>query len=214
MDQVIRIFAEIADVQSCAIGISHHMLKMAIGVDVDYDVSDMRGASAIKDAARAVRVLNRMAKSDANNAGVLSHERSRYIRVDRAKGNNSKATAARWLTFADVTIANGDEVGVLVPWQYSGQAGPPSEERDRAEQMAEHVFLTFLARYLQVGRRVSESSGKNYAPSLFAEEREAKMAKVSKAALKGAMDRLFEKGLIKVDTKGSGGKASRAIALA
>ena len=211
MDRVIRIFADIADAQNCAIGISHHMRKMAIGMDEDYDISDMRGASAIKDAARAARVLNRISKSEADKAGILLHERSRYIRVDRAKGNNSRAAAARWLTFTDVTIDNGDEVGVLVPWQYPGQDGPPSEERDRAEQTAEHVFMTLLARYVQADRTVSDSVGKNYAPNLFAEEREAMIAKIGKAALKAAMNRLFEKGRIKVLKEGSGGKSSRKL---
>ena len=36
----------------------------------DYSGDDMRGASAIKDAVRAARVLNQMASEDAEAAGI------------------------------------------------------------------------------------------------------------------------------------------------
>jgi hypothetical protein len=41
--------------------------------------------------------------------------------------------------------------------------------------------------------------GTNNAPFVFAKEREAKQAKVSKAVLDGAMRRLFDKGKIRLE---------------
>ena len=49
------------------------------------------------------------------------------------------------------------------------------------------------------GRNVNDRAGPANAPSVFAKEREAKMAKVGKAALADAMRRLFERGQIRVE---------------
>src|SRR6516162_4410597 len=89
MDSVIRIFAGIADAHDCAIEISHHMRKPAAGSNGDYGAADIRGASAIHDAVRSARILNRMAEKEANDLGLQEHERAKYFRVDKAKGNYS-----------------------------------------------------------------------------------------------------------------------------
>jgi Protein of unknown function (DUF2379). len=62
MDTVVRIFAGIADAQDCAVELSHHTRKLLAGSTADYALDDMRGASALKDAMRAVRMLNLMTK--------------------------------------------------------------------------------------------------------------------------------------------------------
>src|SRR5215472_15830802 len=71
MDQVIRIFTRIADTQNCAIDLSHHTRKLAPGSSSDdVTIDDMRGAGAVKDAMRAVRMLNVMAPKDVENVGI------------------------------------------------------------------------------------------------------------------------------------------------
>ena len=79
----------------------------------------MRGASAIKDAVRAARMLNQMREKDAADVGIPEHERTAYFRVDRVKGNNSPPRQAVWRRFVNVELPNTDEVGVVVPWLFS-----------------------------------------------------------------------------------------------
>jgi RecA-family ATPase len=200
MDSVIRIFSKIADTQNVAIDLSHHTRKLAPGSGADdYGIDDMRGAGSIKDAMRAVRMLNYMSRQDAENAGLLEMERTIHFRIDRAKANYSPpAKTAVWRKFVNVDLPNGDAVGVVVPWLFPGQDGMPSPERLEVERMAEHVFLEILRRLALAGRFVGERGAHN-APHVFAKEREARVAKVGKAAFDAAMRRLFDKGKIRIE---------------
>jgi AAA domain len=157
MDQVIRIFTRISDTQNCAIDLSHHTRKLAPGSVDDVTIDDMRGAGAIKDAMRAVRMLNVMSAKDAENAGIMELERTNYFRIDRAKANYSgPAKTAVWRQFVNVDLPNGDGVGVVTPWLFPGQDGVPSPERLEAERKAEHVFLEILHRMTLAGRFAHE----------------------------------------------------------
>ena len=146
MDAVIRLFAGIADENDAAIEIAHHVRKPAAGAAGDYDVHDIRGVAAITDAVRAARVLNRMNEKDAEAAGCGEVERLFRFRVDRAKGNYSPAQAATWRQFINVELINGDEVGVVAPWDFPGQ-GEQTPEKTAADQKAEHVFLQLLDKF-------------------------------------------------------------------
>ena len=197
MDQVIRIFTRLADSRNCALDLSHHTRKLAPGSSDDVTIDDMRGAGAVKDAMRAVRMLNVMSPKDAENAGLMELERTNYFRIDRAKANYSgPAKTAAWRQSVNVDLPNGDGVGVVVPWQFPGQDGAPSPQKLEAERKAEHVFLEVLRRLSLAGVFVNDR-GTHNAPHVFAKEREAKMAKVGKAALDAAMRRLFDKGRIR-----------------
>jgi hypothetical protein len=172
----------------------------------------MRGAGSLKDAMRAVRMLNFMSPADADGAGIGELERTSYFRVDRAKANNAPpAKSAIWRKFVNVDLPNSDEVGVIIPWAFPGHDAPPSPERAEAERKAEHVFLELLARFTLAGRFVNDRAGPANAPNLFAKEREAKMAKVSKVALADAMRRLFETSRIKIEPYGRGDRPSFKI---
>ena len=195
MDAVIRLFAGIADENDCAVEIAHHMRKPAAGVAADYDVHDIRGVAAITDAVRAARVLNRMNEKDAEAAGLTEVERLSRFRVDRAKGNYSAPQAATWRQFVSVELLNGDDVGVVAPWNFPGQ-GEQTPEKAAADHKAEHVFLQLLRKYAGQGKNASVNRGPTHAPSLFADEKEAKLAKVGKAHLQGAMGRLLDTGKI------------------
>jgi RecA-family ATPase len=213
MDQVIRIFTRISDTQNCAIDLSHHTRKLLPGSVDDVTIDDMRGAGAIKDAMRAVRMLNVMSAKDAENAGIMELERSNYFRIDRAKANYSgPAKTAVWRQFVNVDLPNGDGVGVVTPWLFPGQDGVPSPERLEAERKAEHVFLEILRKRNLAERYVNEK-GPRSAPNEFVKEREAKMAKVSKAALAAAMQRLFDKDKIYLEgyTTGYRNKGQRIV---
>jgi RecA-family ATPase len=162
MDAVVRIFGKIADTQNCAIDISHHTRKGPPGAGpADLDLDDMRGAKAIGDAMRAVRILNHMSKQDAESAGLHEMERTLHFRIDRGKANYSPpAKVATWRKFTNVDLPNGDAVGVVIPWLYPGQDGAPSPERSERERETERVFLTTLERLRVAGRFVGEMGPK------------------------------------------------------
>jgi RecA-family ATPase len=208
MDTVIRLFSGIADGEDCAIELSHHMRKMPAGVNADYTAADIRGATAIFDAVRSARVLNRMSDKEGAELGLPEFERSKYLRVDKAKGNYSPAAKAVWRKFENVELPNGDEVGVLAPWNYPGQ-GLSSAELAEIARTAELVFLQLLHKFVLQGRGVSDKRQGSYAPKVFAKEPEAKTAKLSATRLENAMQRLFSAGKIKVE--GSSKRGSRIV---
>jgi AAA domain len=115
MDAVVREFARVAFVTDAAVELSHHTRKRAAGQD-DLTAADARGASAIIDAVRLSRVLNTMNPAEAEKRSFSDVERLFYFRVDSGKRNLAPPSAARWYKFESVTIANGDEVGVVAQW--------------------------------------------------------------------------------------------------
>jgi hypothetical protein len=89
--------------------------------------------------------------------GIQPHERSAYLRIDRAKGNNSRIKPPRWVTFVNQPLPQGDDVGVLIPWK------PPAlDGNSEVMEWAENVFLAILARFNAEGRRPSDRKGVNY----------------------------------------------------
>ena len=207
MDAVIRIFADLADEHDASIELNHHVRKPAAGMEADHDVFDIRGVMAISDATRAARVLNRMNKADAENAGIGDVERQSYFRVDRAKGNYSLAQASVWRRFVEVTLPNptADSVGVVEAWEFPGQ-GVSTPKKAAADQEAERVFLLLLNKFADRGVNVSANQGPTYAPNQFAKEQEAKKAHVSKAALTEAMRRLLDTGRIRSEAARADGR--------
>ena len=89
------------------------------------------------------------------------------------------------------------ENGVLIPTN----TGAPLSAAAK-EILTEEIFITILRRLFEEGRFVSNKSGTNYAPAIFALEPEATGPMVSKTALKAAMIRLFVKRRIKIEPYG------------
>ena len=202
MNRVVGIFKTLAAEQQCGIELVAHTRKPAAGAAEDYDINDMRGTTAIRDALRAVRLLNIMSEKEANDAGIEEFERTQYVRIDRGKGNYSPPTKAVWVRFVDAELPNGDDVGVIVPWTHPGQSGKPSEAMLAIEQKAEETFLLLLAKARAAGRHVSQGvNSPYYAPKVFAKEREAREAKLGQAHFSAAMRRLFETGRIRIGTE-------------
>jgi hypothetical protein len=85
--------------------------------------------------------------------------------------------------------------------------GQTGFEKMAAEQKAEDMFLSQLARFDGSGRSVSDSPGANYAPTKFASD------KPTQELLKLAMFRLFDKGTIKIEP-GSPSRPTKRIVLA
>jgi hypothetical protein len=66
-----------------------------------------------------------------------------------------------------------------------------SLEKIAAEAEINHLFLKLLRRLTEQGRNVSDKASPSYAPSMFANEQDAKTAKVGKKEFSEAMSRLF-----------------------
>jgi hypothetical protein len=119
MDAIVRKFGVIAEQVRSAIDLVHHTRKPA-GGQAGMTVDDARGARAIIDAARAARVLNRMSSKEAEAADIEPDDCWRYFRSDTGKANMAPPEVAGWSELVSVVIANGDNVGVTVPWTYPG----------------------------------------------------------------------------------------------
>ena len=118
IDQVVKRLAQIAVECDCSIEIAHHVRKAVRG-QAELTTDDARGGSAIVNACRSARVLNRMKPIEAEAAGVKGEKAHRlYVRIDRDKANMAPAEAARWVHLVDVALANGDHVGAVEAWQY------------------------------------------------------------------------------------------------
>jgi RecA-family ATPase len=212
MNAIVHLLGGIADSCDCAIEICHHTRKLLAGNE-EYNTDDGRGASAIRDAVRGSRVLNTLSRNEAQDAGIEEQERAFFFRIDRGKANYlPPAAKATWRKFENVELLNGDQVGVVSVWEFPGRDGAPaSPEREAAAQKARHIYLQLLDRFTLDGRVAGDRPSKNYAPTLFALEPEAKMAKVGKVQLEEAQRRLFADRVIRVETYGRPGRPSTKI---
>ena len=98
--------------------------------------------------------------------------------------------------------------GVFVPEPREG-----SLEKVAAERRAEELFLTLLNRFNGQGRNVSDKVGPSYAPAHFAEEPEAKAARIGKPPLMAAMARLFGADKIHMEPYGYPSRGTFRIAV-
>jgi hypothetical protein len=121
VDIVVKAFASIADEANCAVMLLHHTRK-AGGGEITAETS--RGAKALIDGCRSVRVLNGMTKDEGERAGITD-DHWRYFRVYPDKLNLAPPPdASDWFKLESVHLGNGkdggagDNVGVATPWQW------------------------------------------------------------------------------------------------
>ena len=117
---------DIAHDTGCAVYLLHHLRK-ANGAQGDFTADDARGAKALVDAARSVRVLNVMTVEEADRVGIPANERTRHFRVDDGKANMARPPElAVWRKLESVDLGNGgfglagDNVQVAVAWRLPG----------------------------------------------------------------------------------------------
>jgi hypothetical protein len=197
MAAVAGLFRSIAQGENCGIEFTQHTRKMPAGVNGDYVGADARGASAWRDALRSQRVINIMAKDEAEKNVIPEHERSLYFHVDLGKANNARPREPAWRRIVSIELANGDDVGVVEPWNAPGQN---SEDKARTDHVAEELYLNLLGRLTLSGMRVTLGPTSNGAPTVFARQPEAKAAKIAKRAFEAAQDRLLAAGRICAET--------------
>jgi len=106
MAAIIEAWAAIAERQNCAVGLPHHVRKGASGGhNGGYTVEDARGAGALVNSCRNVRVLNTMSKEEGEKADV---ERYRsYFRIDNGKANLAPPPEdSEWRKIISVDLGN------------------------------------------------------------------------------------------------------------
>jgi AAA domain len=133
IDLVATTFAGIANRTGCAIHLVHHSRKTGNKVEGD----DSRGASALPNAARAVRSLNPMTQSEAQEAGVEGNHFS-YVSIADGKANFApRSDKAKWVQLVSIDLMNGgegnltrgDEIGVPVTWSWPAKQKLSDDDR-------------------------------------------------------------------------------------
>lgn len=210
MDQVASAFQELAEECNIGVDLVHHTRKKPAGNgDSDYTADDVRGAGALKDALRSVRILNQL--TDKELATISEQARKRHFRVSLVKANYSliDRDATYQLVTAQIPNEQLTEMGVVTLWTPPAIGSPELLE---SERKAEGAFMAILNRVtLQGTPRVSDRKGVNYAPRIFAAEPEALAAGVGEKMLALALNRLIRDGRVKAIDEGSGHKAVRKI---
>lgn len=117
MDLVVKAWGRIAEQGQCAVELVHHVRKAQQGQSATY--GDARGASALTDAARHVRRLVRMTPDEARLADIPEDQSWRYTREADSKDNLAPPTTDNsWREMRSVELPNGDNVGVVEPWEW------------------------------------------------------------------------------------------------
>ena len=110
---VVAMLRKLARETDAAVHLVHHVRK---GNGDDATVDSVRGANALIGAARAARVINRVAVDDAMRLGFDEREATGIFRVDDAKANlAAPADRAVYRRTIGVQIANGEWIGTVTP---------------------------------------------------------------------------------------------------
>jgi AAA domain len=117
MDIIGDAFNVIAERTNAAIGLDHHIRKMAFG-QTEVTAADARGATALINKVRLSRVLNIMTPKLAEGARIKEDDRRRYFRADGGKANIVPATKATWFKIVSVPCANGEDTPTVAAWKY------------------------------------------------------------------------------------------------
>ena len=141
---VAALFREIARRGNCAVMLVHHTAKPPQGTADGHagNLNTARGASALAGVARVVQTLFAMSPRDAEQLDVKDQDRRLYVRLDDAKANLGLISGeASWFRRVSVTIANGDEVGVLV----AEDLQPASDDADADDDLYRTIIACLLA---------------------------------------------------------------------
>jgi hypothetical protein len=150
LDLVAKTLGHIGDEFNAAIHIVAHTRKPGLN-QTETTVDDLRGGSALKDAARAVRMLVKMTKEEAEQAGVFEENRWRYFRAMDGKANMARpAERAEWYRLASVRLANGnavndpDEVGVVERWMWPDAAALAAAANAAVDNALTHENIAMI----------------------------------------------------------------------
>jgi hypothetical protein len=135
IDAIIKRMAFIAQMCGTNFEISHHVRKPVQGQG-ELTVDDTRGGSAIVNAVRSCRVINRMTGDEAGLAKIAAEQRPHYVRIDKGKRNMAPSENATWWHIVSVHLPNGDNVQAIEQWQFpSAFAGMSAAEVDWVQKL-------------------------------------------------------------------------------
>jgi RecA-family ATPase len=111
-----------------------------------------------------------------------------------------------------------EQNAIMLQWQEPGMYLPirsnaTTFEKAAAEQMADHVFLELVRRFFDQGRKCSDKPSRSFAPVLFEQEPEAKLASLRRKDLEQSMIRLFAANKIRMAISGKASRPDRTIAI-
>lgn len=110
MDLVAKEWGRIADRCNCAIELVHHTRKLAAGEVAT--TGSGRGASALVDASRSARVLQKMTDDERIAANIPDDDLGTYFTVTRDKANLAPVTGRKWFRTVGVDLGNGPLAGM------------------------------------------------------------------------------------------------------
>lgn len=202
---VAAMWREVARRGDCAVVIVHHTGKPPPASPDSWtgSLSASRGASSLGGVARIMRTLFAMSQSDAGKFGLDADERRLWVRLDDAKANLSLASGtARWFKRVSITIANGEEVGALVPGDPNG--GSAATE-DRSSEI-ETVLLEAIKAAWNVGAPLSEQprAKDRYAPGIVSKALRCATETVADVLARLMGEGTIERALFNAKTKSFG----------
>ncbi len=105
MDAAAPSWAEVAEATGAAVLLVHHVRKGGAA-----DAEAARGAKALVDAARSARLLSPMSEAEAEELGIATNERARFVRLDEVKANLApRAAKAAWYRLESIALGNGND---------------------------------------------------------------------------------------------------------
>ena len=182
MHYVMAVLAHITEETNAALMTSHHTAKPSMASTASWSGSLYagRGASSVPAKARIVLTLFPGSTEDANQGSVPAAEKTQFVKLEGGKNSYAPIEGQRWFNWQNITLGNGEEVGVLV-------------ERE-TEELRDKVCGDIAAGFL--GEMVNRGVG-----SLTAEEaiavmrREGSAGDESSGVLRNRLLRVFGKGV-------------------
>ena len=207
INQVVRLFAEIADETNASVELVSHTRKTN-GAEVG--VEDARGAKALIDGARSVRTANPMTEVEGEKAGLNPGEFMSFFRLDNGKPNMVKrGSGSTWRRMASVKVECEDgheDVGVCEAWRWPKNAADESIVAQAAAPLEpltaddEAVMNLIEDRIMKRKFVVYGEISPNCAPKLFSKGvRGGKQKKAHAAKVYESVERLIGHGRLHIN---------------
>lgn len=186
MGFVLGIWREIAEAANVAILLGHHVSKPSGGNSRAGDAYAARGAGAIVNSTRFAHTLFTPTEQECEKFGIKLEDRHGYARLDDGKMNyGAMSGKAGWMRRLSVKIPNGDDVGVLAPY-----------DMDKAVDVVRHDWASIIAAEMK-GRATASCSLNDAAMILRAGDVLA--GKIALGALRSRVMTALAEGVLTVD---------------
>jgi hypothetical protein len=131
IQEVVECYEDIAFDGRCAVHLWHHTRKPS-GSGEKVSIESARGASAFIDACRAVRVMEKMTTKEHKELKQIQPDMltpGHYFRTFSGKRSFAPpADQSDWFEIKNITLLNGDDVGVVTAWKYPASQVPITPE--------------------------------------------------------------------------------------